>query len=665
MKEEQARILQLRKEIEMHNYKYYVLSNPEISDFDYDMLMNELIELENRFPELSDENSPTQRIGSDIDKEFKQVTHKYPMLSLGNTYSEDEIMEFDQRIKKLIGSIFSYVCELKFDGTSIGLTYEKGELTRAVTRGDGNKGDDVTSNVKTIKSIPLKLFGNEYPNDFEIRGEIYFTHKSFQQLNTEREEIGEPAFVNPRNAASGTLKMHNSAAVAKRNLECYLYYLLSDELPSDSHYQNLVKAKSWGFRVSEYMKPCPSITQVLEYIKYWEKERNNLPYDIDGIVIKVDSLKQQRQLGFTAKSPRWAISYKFKAERVLTKLLSVDYQVGRTGSITPVANLEPVFLAGTTVKRATLHNADQMALLDLHENDLVYVEKGGEIIPKIVGIDKEKRPKNSKAIKFIEYCPECNTPLVRPEGEANHYCPNEDSCPPQIKGKLEHFVSRKAMNIGTAEATIDLLYKEGILKNIADFYDLKKEDIISLERFAEKSAENLIQSIEESKKVSFERVLYALGIRYVGETVAKKLAFSLINIDALINASFDELITIDEIGERIAKSIISFFKKSSNVSIINRLKNNGLQFAIDTLLQNKKTDKLGNQTFVISGVFEKHSRDELKSLIELNGGKNTGSVSKKTNYLLAGENIGPSKLEKARKFGIKIISEDDFLNMIE
>ena len=655
----------LRRKIEKHNYNYYVLSQSEISDYEYDMLMNELMELEKNNPVYCDPSSPTQRVGSDISEEFKQVEHKYPMLSLGNTYSEEEIKDFDQRVKKIIGDNFNYVCELKFDGTAIGLTYKNGELSQGVTRGDGTKGDDVISNVKTIKSIPLKLFGEDYPEEFEIRGEIYLSHEGFKKLNNERSEAGDPTFANPRNAASGTLKMLNSAAVAKRPLDCFLYYMLSGNLPSDSHYENLNKAKKWGFKVSESMKLCKSIEDVLGYINYWDKERKNLPYDIDGIVIKVDSMRQQRQLGFTAKSPRWAISYKFKAERVTTRLLSIDYQVGRTGAITPVANLDPVFLAGTTVKRASLHNADQIVLLDLHENDIVYVEKGGEIIPKIIGVDKEERNITNKPIQFIEHCPECNTGLIRPEGEANHYCPNEEGCPPQIKGKLEHFVSRKAMDIGTAEATIDLLYSKGLVQNIADLYELKYDDVLQLERFAEKSAENLINSIEESKNVPFERVLYALGIRYVGETVAKKLALSLGNIDALMNSSFEQLNEIDEIGDRIADSIIGYFNNMKNIDIINRLKKSGLQMVIDASVQELKSNKLEGKTFVISGVFEEHSRDELKALIELNGGKNTGSVSKKTNYLLAGENIGPGKLEKARKFGVIIISENDFLRMIE
>lgn len=665
MNEIKQRIDNLRKQLNEHNYKYYVLSQPLISDYEYDMCMSELNELEKNNPEYIDPNSPTQRVGSDINEEFRQVTHKYLMLSLGNTYSEDEIKDFDERVKKIIGENFNFVCELKFDGTAIGLTYVNGTLSQAITRGDGTKGDDVTNNVKTIKSIPLELFGDDFPAELEIRGEIYYPHAGFEKLNKERLEAGEPLFANARNTASGSLKMLNSSLVARRPLECFLYYPLSENLPSDSHYENLSNAKKWGFRVSEYIKLCDNLEEVLSYIQYWDKERNKLPFDIDGIVIKVDSLRQQRQLGFTAKSPRWAISYKFKAEQVSTRLLSIDYQVGRTGAITPVANLEPVFLAGTTVKRASLHNADQIALLDLHENDMVFVEKGGEIIPKIVSVDKDHRKINANKVIYIEHCPECKTPLIRLEGEANHYCPNEDGCPPQIKGKLEHFVSRKAMDIGTAEATIDLLYNKALINNVADLYDLKYENIIELERFAEKSAQNLIDSIEMSKNVAFERLLYGLGIRYVGETVAKKLALSLSSMDSIMNASFEQLVEIDEIGDRIAKSIIEHFSKQKNMDLVNRLDYNGLQMRIDASVEETKSNKLEGNTFVISGVFEKHSRDELKSLIELNGGKNTASVSKKTNYLLAGENIGPSKLEKAQKFGINIISEDDFLEMVE
>ena len=658
------RIDNLRKQLAHHNYLYYVKAQPEISDYEYDLLMKELQALEKEHPEFYDPNSPTQRVGSDINKEFKQVKHKYGMLSLSNTYNEGELRDFDMRVRKLINKAPVYVCELKFDGTAIGLTYEKGEFVRAVTRGDGVMGDDVSDNVRTIKSIPLKLRGSDYPEEFEIRGEIFMPRKVFEELNKQRIEAGEEPYVNPRNTAAGSLKLQNSSEVAKRKLDCYLYYMLGENLPSDSHYENLQMAKKWGFKISEHIKLAQNIDEVLEYINYWEENRKNLPYDIDGIVIKVDSLALQKQLGFTAKSPRWAISYKFLAERVRTKLLSVDYQVGRTGAITPVANLEPVFIAGTTVKRASLHNADQIELLDLHINDFVFVEKGGEIIPKVVGVDVENRPPDAQKIKYITQCPECGTVLIRREGEAKHYCPNEYACPPQIKGKIEHFISRKAMNIdGLGSETIDLLYEKGLVKNIADLYELKKEQLIPLERMGEKSANNVIKGIEESKSVPFHRVLFALGIRYVGETVAKKLAEHFENIDALINAGFDDLIHVDEIGEKIAESVIEYFKSDANRQLINRLKNYGLQFEISDS-QKEKSDKLKGLSIVISGVFQKFSRDALKEMIAANGGKNTSSLSKKTDYLLAGDKMGPAKLEKAKKLGIKIISEDDFLKMI-
>ncbi len=658
------RINYLREQLAHHNYLYYVKAQPEISDYEYDVLMKELQELEVAHPEFFDPNSPTQRVGSDINKEFKQVRHKYQMLSLSNTYNEGELRDFDQRVRKLINQAPVYVCELKFDGTAIGLSYQNGVFVRAVTRGDGVQGDDVSDNVRTIKSIPLKLRGNDYPDEFEIRGEIFMPRKVFEEINKQRIEAGEEPYINPRNTAAGSLKLQNSAEVAKRKLDCYLYYMLGEKLPSDSHFENLQYAKKWGFKISEHIKLAQNIDEVIEYINYWEENRKKLAYDIDGIVIKVDSLSLQKQLGFTAKSPRWAISYKFLAERVATKLLSVDYQVGRTGAITPVANLEPVFIAGTTVKRASLHNADQIELLDLHINDTVFVEKGGEIIPKVVGVDKENRPADAQKITYITHCPECGTELVREEGEAKHYCPNEFACPPQIKGKIEHFISRKAMNIdGLGAETIDLLFDNSLVKTIADLYELKKEQLIPLERLGEKSAENIIKGIEASKQVPFHRVLYALGIRYVGETVAKKLAEHFENIDALAAASFEDLIAVDEIGEKIAESVMDYFAAEHNKVLIERLKKYGLQFLSENE-GSKKSDKLKGLNIVISGVFQKHSRDEYKELINLNGGKNTSSISKKTDFLLAGDKMGPAKLEKAKKLGVKIINEDEFLEMI-
>ncbi len=662
--EAKQKIDTLRKQLSEHNYKYYVLSQPVISDYEYDMMMKELENLEKQFPEFDDINSPTKRVGNDISNDFNQVVHDYPMLSLGNTYNKNELLDFDKRIKNIIGEDFpfSYVCELKFDGTAISIKYKNGKYLRAVTRGDGTKGDDVTENVRTIRSVPLTLQGKDYPEEFEVRGEIIMPHKVFETLNKEREEIGETPFANPRNAASGTLKMKSSALVAKRNLDAFLYYLLGENLPSDSHYENLQKAKQWGFKISEHIKLAKNINDVFDFINYWETERNNLPYDIDGIVIKTDSLNLQEELGMTGKSPRWAISYKFKAERVATKLVSIEYQVGRTGAVTPVANLEPVQLAGTTVKRASLHNADIIKELDVREGDTVFVEKGGEIIPKIVGVDFSKRPDNLPETKYITECPACKHTLVRNEDEAKHYCPNEYACPPQIKGKIEHFVSRNAMNINCGEATINALYEAGYIKDIADLYELTFEQIYSLEGFKEKSVNNLLKSIEESKQVPFERVLFALGIRYVGNIVAKVLAKNLKNIENLQKASFDELISIDEIGDKIAESIIDFFNNQINIEITERLKTAGLQFSV-------KEDKtvnniLNGAKIVISGTFEKHSRDELKKLIEQYGGKNVSSVSKNTDYFLAGENVGPSKLEKVKKFNIKTISENDFINMI-
>jgi len=656
----------LRHELHQHNYNYYVLSQPTISDFEFDRKLKELQDMELQYPESYDPSSPTQRVGSDISKEFKQVKHKYPMLSLGNTYSEGEVADFYQRARKFINADeIELVCELKYDGTSISLTYENGELVQAVTRGDGEKGDDVTANVKTIRSIPLKLQGNDFPARFEIRGEVLMPWAVFDELNKEREEQEDSLFANPRNAASGTLKLQNSAEVAKRKLDSYLYYLLGENLPAGTHYDNLQKAKSWGFKISDAVKVCRSLKEVFEFIDYWDKERKNLPVATDGIVLKVNSLRQQRNLGFTAKSPRWAIAYKFQAEQACTRLNSVSFQVGRTGAVTPVANLDPVQLSGTTVKRASLHNADIIEGLDLHIGDMVFVEKGGEIIPKIVGVDTDARFMLGDKVQFIKNCPECDAPLVRVEGEAAHYCPNEDGCPPQIKGKIEHFVSRKAMNINAGEETIELLYNKGYIKNVADLYNLRWEDLLMLDRWAQKSAQNLVQSIEESKQVPFERVLFALGIRYVGETVAKKVVSALHNINAIEAASYTDLVQVDEIGDRIACSIVEYFAKEENRILVNRLKEIGLQFKIDEKSLSKTSEKLSGISIVISGTFEKHSRDELKNMIEQHGGKNVASVSAKTTYLLAGENIGPSKLEKAEKLAIKIISEEEFLQLIQ
>jgi DNA ligase (NAD+) len=667
MEREEAyrKITELRKELEDQNYKYYVLAQPEISDYDFDMKLRELEKLETEFPEFADPYSPTQRVGSDISKAFEQVEHRYPMLSLNNAYSEGEITDFDNRIKKLIGDDFEYVCELKFDGSSISLLYENGKLVRAVTRGDGVKGDDVTSNVRTIRSIPLVLRGTDYPEVFEIRGEIVLPFHVFEELNKHRGEAGEPLFANPRNAAAGTLKMQNPAIVASRKLDAYFYSLIGDNLPADGHYDNLKKASEWGFKISDATRICRNLDEVFKYLHKWDLERHKVPVGTDGVVIKVNSRRLQEELGFTAKSPRWAIAYKFKAESAATILKSVSYQVGRTGTVTPVANLEPVQIAGTIVKRATLHNADIIKNLDLHLNDTVFVEKGGEIIPKITGVEAEKRHPMALPVEFIEKCPECGTQLVRNEGESAHYCPNETGCPPQIKGKMEHFVSRKAMDIdGLGQETIELLYNQGLVKSIADFYLLKKEQLSVLERLGEKSAQRILDGLEESKKAPFERVLFALGIRYVGETVAKKLAKEVHSIDYLSQKNKEELVEIDEIGERIAESIVEFFSKTENSEMIEFLRNQGLQFQVSEDLLKNRTEKLKGLNIVISGTFEKHSRDELKQLIEQNGGKNVGSISKKTNYLLAGENMGPSKLEKADNLGIPIISEEDFLKML-
>lgn len=660
-----SRIQELREELERHNYNYYVLSAPTISDFEFDQKMRELQELEQAYPAYDDPDSPTHRVGSDLSKEFAKVVHKYPMLSLGNTYSQAEVSDFYEQVSRGLNEPFELVAELKYDGTSISLTYEQGRLVKAVTRGDGVQGDDVTANVKTIRSIPLRLQGDDYPAQFEIRGEILLPWAEFDRLNKEREEQEEPLFANPRNAASGTLKQQNPAVVAARKLDAYLYYLLGEELPADTHWDNLVAARRWGFKIPQVMKLCHTLQDVFDYIAYWDVERKNLPVATDGIVLKVNSLRQQRNLGFTAKSPRWAIAYKFQAERAETRLNSVSFQVGRTGAITPVANLEPVLLAGTIVKRASLHNADIIDGLDLHLGDQVYVEKGGEIIPKIVGVNTEARTAGlGEKISFIKTCPECGTPLMRPEGEAAHYCPNEIGCPPQIKGRIEHFVTRKAMNINIGPETIEDLYEAGLVKDSADLYTLQVSDLLRLERWAEKSAQNLLESLAASKQVPFERVLYALGIRYVGETVAKRLALSFHSIEALEQASFESLVAVDEIGERIAQSVRAYFADARNQAIVKRLTEQGLQMSLSEERLANRSDRLKGLTIVISGTFSKHSRDEYKAMIEQHGGKNSGSVSGKTNYILAGENMGPAKLEKAAKLGVKIIHEEEFLSML-
>ena len=657
------KIKALREALEQHNYNYYVLSAPTISDREFDEMMKELQVLEEAHPEYADPHSPTQRVGSDLSKEFEQVVHKYPMLSLGNTYSEDEVKDFYERIARDLNEPFEIVAELKYDGTSISLTYEDGRLVRAVTRGDGTRGDDVTANVKTIRSVPLKLMGDRYPATFEIRGEILLPWAEFDRLNKEREEQEEPLFANPRNAASGTLKQQ--AVVAARKLDAYFYYLLGEELPAETHFDNLEAARSWGFKIPNVIRVCNSLEDIYDYIAYWDVERKNLPVATDGIVLKVNSLRQQRNLGFTAKSPRWAIAYKFQAERAVTRLNSVSFQVGRTGAVTPVANLEPVLLAGTTVKRASLHNADIIEGLDLHLGDKVFVEKGGEIIPKIVGVDVEARGLLvGDKVRFIRSCPECGTPLMRPEGEAAHYCPNEAGCPPQIKGKIEHFVTRRAMNINMGPETVEDLYEAGYIKDTADLYTLEIADLLRLERWADKSARNLMASLEESKQVPFERVLYGLGIRFVGETVAKRLVSAFHSMEQLEQASFEDLTAVDEIGERIARSIIAYFADERNRTLVNRLKEYGLQMSVPEEKLANRSEKLKGLSIVISGTFAKHSRDEYKAMIEQHGGKNSGSVSGKTDYILAGDNMGPAKLEKAAKLGVKIINEDEFLNMI-
>lgn len=659
----EAAIKSLRDELHHHNILYYVKNSPEISDYEYDQKMTELIRLEALYPEFYDSNSPSVRVGSDLSQEFKQVRHKYPMLSLGNSYSIGELRDFVERVYRLAGTRPAFVCELKFDGTAISLSYENGLLASGVTRGDGEVGDDITQNIKTLRSIPLRLIGN-YPAQLEVRGEIYMPRKGFEELNRMREEIGEQPFANPRNAAAGSLKLQNSAQVAKRPLECFLYQFISDDLPYQTHAELLKAASEWGLRVSPHYVRCTSFEEIEAYITHWDTERRKLPFDIDGVVIKVDDMQLREELGFTAKSPRWAIAYKFKPEAAYTRLNSVDFQVGRTGVVTPVANLDPVFLAGTTVKRASLHNADIIESLDLHIGDMVSVEKGGEIIPKITGVDKSKRTEEHEKVRFITACPECGTPLVREEGEAAHICPNRASCPPQIKGRIEHFISRQAMDIsGLGSETIALLYDKGLIKNVADLYRLKESDIAPLEGLGERSAANIISGIEASKQIPFSRVLFALGIRFVGETVAKKLASSLRSMDRIMNASFEELLAVDEIGQKIAASIKAYFADEANVRLVEDLRFFGLKMEEVESGNIAVSDTLNGLSFVVSGVFSV-SRDELKGLIEAHGGKNLSSVTGKTDYLVAGDNMGPAKLEKAQKLGVKIISEQDFMKMI-
>ena len=664
--DDKQRIEQLRKELHEHNYRYYVLNQPTIGDQEFDFMMKELQELEARHPELYDANSPSQRVGSDLQSEFRQVKHRYPMLSLANTYSEQDVRDWYESVKKgLAGEDFEVCCEMKYDGLSISLTYVDGALTQAVTRGDGVQGDDVTTNVKTIRSIPLVLPGTGYPQEFEIRGEILMPWSSFERLNKEREAAEEPLFANPRNAASGTLKSLDSHVVAQRQLDAYLYYLLGESLPADGHFENLEAARSWGFKISEGMRKAHSVEEVMDFINYWDQERKNLPVATDGIVLKVNSLRQQRSLGYTAKSPRWAIAYKFKAERECTRLLEVTYQVGRTGAVTPVANMEPVQLAGTTVKRATLNNEDFIRSFDLHIGDMVYVEKGGEIIPKIVGVNIDERPIIAQPVQFIKKCPECGAPLVRYEGEAAWYCPNDAGCPPQIKGRIEHFIARKAMNIDSlGPETVDEYYRRGIVKNVADLYSIDVQQING-DGSRTKSAQRIVNGIQKSKEVPFERVVFALGIRFVGETTARLLARHFKSLDALMAAGLEDLQEVEGVGEVMAKSIIAYFHNEENLRIVNRLREVGLQMQLSESQTAATSDKLAGQSIVISGVFTHHSRDEYKLIIEQNGGKNVGSISGKTSFILAGDNMGPSKLEKAQKLGIKIMNEDEFLDLIK
>lgn len=656
------RIDQLRQLLHEQNYRYYVLNDPLMSDFEYDKLMRELQDLEQSYPQYADPNSPTQRVGSDRANQFASVTHRFPMQSLANTYSREEVIDFDARVRKEVGEV-EYVCELKFDGTSISLLYEHGRLVRAATRGDGTVGDDVTENVRTIRSIPLQLRGTGYPDLFEIRGEILMPYKSFERLNREREDIGETPFANPRNAAAGSLKQQSSAVTASRDLDAFLYTLVGDNLPYTTHYESLMAARQWGFKISDHIQLCRNLDEVMAFIQHWDKARESLPFATDGAVIKVNSYAMQKQLGSTAKAPRWAVAYKFKAEQALTRLLSVDFQVGRTGAITPVANLEPVQLAGTVVKRASLHNAEQIALLDIRLGDMVYVEKGGEIIPKITEVELSQRPADSRPFEFITHCPECGTELVKYEGEARHYCPNSSSCPPQIVGRIVHFISRRAMNIeGLGDETVQLLYDNGLVHDISDLYTLKRADLVRLPRLGEKSADNILRNIEASKAVPFSRVLFAIGIRFVGETTAKILARQFKDIDSLIHADPEQLIEAEEVGEKIARSIIEYFADAENMRIIERLRSFGLQFQNQTM--EGATDRLAGLNFVISGTFAHHSRDQLKELIERHGGRNLSGVSSHVDYLLAGQNIGPAKLAKATKLGIKMINEEEFMQML-
>lgn len=657
------RIEELRETLHQHNYNYYIKSEPEISDFQFDLLMSELQELEKTFPQFHDENSPTFRVGSDLNLEFQSFAHKYPMLSLGNTYNKDELADFDERVRKVTGDNLSYFCELKYDGVAVALSYSSGSLVQALTRGDGGRGDDVTRNIRTIKSIPLELRGEDFPEKFEIRGEVIIPLEGFARMNLEQKEKGEAPFANPRNSASGSLKMQNSSLVATRPLDCLFYYIPGEQGLFSTHHEGLDAAKKWGFKVPDFSVLSEKLEDVYRFIDHWDKARDQLPFEIDGVVIKVDSIAQQQELGFTAKTPKWAISYKFQSEQAVSQLKSVDFQVGRTGAVTPVANLEPVQLAGTTVKRASLHNADQISQLDIRIGDRVFVEKGGEIIPKIVGVDKAAREAHSSPFQFISSCPQCGTALVRLEDEAAHYCPNKTGCPPQIKGRLEHFISRKAMDINAAEATIDLLFREGLISDVADLYSLKYEDVLSLERFAEKSAQNLIDSINASRAVPFPRLLYALGIRYVGETVAKKLAEAFFSMEALIKADRETLEDVDEIGERIAQSLIDYFDEPDNMELIRKLEVQALQFEGGKQKQ-ILSSTLKDKSFVISGVFENHSRDEYKGIIEQHGGRISSAISKKTDFILAGANMGPSKYEKARKLEISIIDEKEFLSML-
>lgn len=662
----QNTIQNLREELNQHNHNYYVLDQPTISDFEFDVKLKQLQDLENQYPDFFDENSPTQRVGGTITKNFATVPHDYRMYSLDNSYSKEDLLEWENRIQKVLGNVpLEYVCELKYDGASISITYENGKLKRAVTRGDGFQGDDVTHNIKTIKSIPLKLTGN-YPDKFDIRGEIILPFAGFEKMNQELIDIGETPYSNPRNTASGSLKLQDSSEVSKRPLDCLLYFIIGQNLPISSQIEGLESARSWGFKVPNETRLAKSLIQVFQFIDFWDEHRHKLPYETDGVVVKVNQFQHQEELGYTAKSPRWAMAYKFKSEQVSTRLNSISYQVGRTGAITPVANLEPVQLAGTVVKRASLHNADQIAKLDIRIGDTVFVEKGGEIIPKIIAVDNSKRPLNAAPTKYITHCPECQTELVRLEGEANHYCPNFYGCPPQIIGRIQHFISRKAMDIeGLGGETVALLFNNGLVNNYADLYNLSVEQILPLERMAQKSAENLINGVSNSKNVPFENVLFALGIRFVGETVAKKLAKHYKNIDALSKASFMDLVLVDEIGERIAQSVIDFFENASNQTIISELKLHGLQFEIVEKINPNATNKLEGKTFVVSGVFEKFSRDDLKNSIEDNGGKVGSSISAKTHFVVAGDNMGPAKLEKANSLKIPIISEDDYIEMLK